>query len=57
MVETCMGTDGHVSQYCKDNLDINLHCKYNGIKTVNTEYNANKYSNLDQVNNGDLSST
>ena len=52
-----MGMDGHVSQYCKVNLDSSLHCTYNGIKIVKTEYNANKYSILDQVKSGDLSST
>ena len=57
MVETHMGIDGHVLQDFKVNLDIILHCTYNGIKTVNTEYNADKYSILDQVKSGDLSST
>ena len=57
MVETHMGIDGHVSQYCKVNLDNNLHCKYNGIEIVKTEYNADKYSTLYQVKRGNISST
>jgi len=57
MVETRMGTYGHVSQDCKVNLDSSFHCTYNGIETIKIEYNADRYSSLDQVKSGDLSST
>jgi hypothetical protein len=56
MVETHMGTNGHVSQDLKVNLDSSLHCTHSGIETVKTEYNADNYSSLDQVKSGDLSS-
>lgn len=56
MAETHMGTDGHVSQDCKVNLDSSLHCVHGEIETVKTEYNADKSGSLDQVKSGDLSS-
>lgn len=56
MAETHMGTDGNVSQVCKFNLDSSLSCTQNQIETVKTEYNADKYSSLDQEKCGELSS-
>ena len=57
MVDTCMGTDGHVSKYCRVNLDSIFHYTYNVIETINTQYNADKYSSFDKVKSGDISST
>lgn len=56
MAETHVGTDGHVSQDCKVNLDSSLHCVHGEIETVKTEDNAEKSSSLDRVESGDLSS-
>lgn len=56
IIETHIGTDRHVSQDLKGNLDSSLHCTHSGIETVKTEYNADNYSSLDQVKSGDLSS-